>query len=81
MLATIWQIFKYAAHAITGNGNYANLLELIYKKIVKSHQGTIHLKGRQAFTVCDSYPPSVGSFLLLSHCLSMDLDGKKTSQF
>ena len=26
------QFGKYAAHAITGNGNYANLLELIYKK-------------------------------------------------
>ena len=43
MLATI---FKYAAHATTGNGNYANLTdEIDLEKFVKSHQVKLLLAG------------------------------------
>jgi hypothetical protein len=30
--------FEYVVHAITGNGNYANLLKTCWEKLVKTHQ-------------------------------------------
>ena len=38
-------IFKYSAHAITGNRYYANLLKSIWKKFVKWHQVNLFLVG------------------------------------
>ena len=37
--------FWNAAHAITGNGNYANLLKSILEKFVKAHQVNLFLAG------------------------------------
>ena len=42
MIATIWQ---YAVHAITGNGNYANLLKIYFEKFVKSQKVNLFLAG------------------------------------
>ena len=37
--------FEYAAHAINGNENYANLLKIDLEKLLKSHQVNLFLAG------------------------------------